>query len=56
MEIMANAILNFARVLRRCWLSIQKDQCRLLAKDQKRYNREILYHYPIIPYGIRRVM
>lgn len=24
-------------------------------KDQKRYNREILYHYPIIPYGIRRV-
>lgn len=25
-------------------------------KDQKRYNREILYHYPIIPYGIRRVM
>lgn len=29
---------------------------KLALKDQKRYNREILYHYPIIPYGIRRVM
>lgn len=31
-------------------------QIKPQAKDQKRYNREILYHYPIIPYGIRRVM
>jgi len=26
------------------------------SRDQKRYNREISYHYPINPYGIRRVM
>jgi hypothetical protein len=25
---------------------------KLLAEDQKRYNRKILYHYPIVPYGI----
>jgi hypothetical protein len=35
---------------------IGKDRHQAASKDQKRYNREILYHYPIIPYGIRRVM
>jgi len=31
------------------------DQHQAAIIDQKRYNREILYHYPIVPYGIRRV-
>ena len=36
---------------------IQRDRVQNWgSKDQKRYNREILYQYPIIPYGIRRVM
>ena len=33
----------------------EEDQHQAAISDQKRYNREILYHYPIVPYGIRRV-
>ena len=32
-----------------------KDQYQAAISDQKRYNREIHNHYPIVPYGIRRV-
>ena len=32
-----------------------KEQYQAAISDQKRYNREIHNHYPIVPYGIRRV-
>jgi hypothetical protein len=33
-----------------------KNSTLLPVEDQKRYNREILYHYPIIPlWDLRRV-
>jgi hypothetical protein len=48
-EILPNAV----RVLEHLALQLRigKDRAKMLSKDQKRYNREILYHYPIIPYG-----
>jgi len=30
-------------------LLMREDRLQAAGKDQKRYNREILYHYPIVP-------
>jgi hypothetical protein len=53
---MTNAALSlvklFGRTTAQGW---GKDQYQAAISDQKRYNREILNHYPIVPYGIRRV-
>ncbi len=50
------AVLVCMRLFPNKALHARRIGTKLPRRDQKRYNREILYHYPIIPYGIRRVM
>ena len=53
---MTNAALSLVKLFGRLQLRDGgKDQYQAAISDQKRYNREIHNHYPIVPYGIRRV-